>query len=75
MSFERRLLVIICFIVLVFVASWHKFNIDKKIKTFDEGNVLVCYGSLIVTNSNWSLSGNHLINKNSAGYINIGACE
>lgn len=75
MSFERRLVVLVCVIVLVFIVITQKVSDEKKIKSFEEGNVLVCYGTLIVTNSNWSISADHLINKNSAGYINIKDCK
>lgn len=75
MSFERRLAVLVCIVVLIFVVINAKVTDEKKIKSFEEGNVLVCYGTLIVTNSNWSISGDHLINKNSAGYININDCK
>ena len=47
---------------------------SKNIKSFNDGDVLVCHSTLIVTNSNWSLSGEHLINNNSAGYLDIRNC-
>ena len=75
MSFERRLIILVCVVILVFVVILDKVSMEKKVKSFEEGNVLVCHGTLIVTNSNWTISDNHLINKNSAGYINIGACQ
>lgn len=75
MSFERRLAVLVCIIVLVFIVITGKKSDDKKIQSFRDGNVLVCYGTLIVTNSNWSISGDHLINNNSAGYVNITDCK
>lgn len=75
MCFVRRLAVSVCIVVLIFVVINAKVTYEKKIKSFEEGNVLVCYGTLIVTNSNWSISGDHLINTNSAGYININDCK
>ena len=37
--------------------------------------ILVCYKTLIVSNENWKLNQDHLINNNLAGYVNIENCE
>ncbi len=72
---------IIClYIILVVIAvlcaliSLILPNTEKNINAFNNNEVLVC-GTLIVSNSNWNLVNNHLINTNSAGYINIENCE
>lgn len=65
------LLTCFIFILMQFIVP-SKNNLEKE---FRNSEVLICYGTLIVTDSNWSLSGNHLINNNSAGYVNINQCS
>ena len=49
-------------------------KLQRDTKYFNEGELFRCHNTLIVSNSNWSLSGDHLINTNSAGYINFKNC-
>ena len=51
------------------------YNIERTTKAFKNSEVLVCYETLIVSDSNWKLTDNHLINNNSAGYILIDNCK
>lgn len=51
----------------------YKHN-TSMVDHFNNSETLVCV-DLIVTNSNWKLVGNHLVNNNVAGYINIGDCR
>lgn len=75
--------------IIIFLFAWMVFLIvgtvllsnkaesDKKanIESFNNSEVLVCHRTLIVSNSNWKITGDHLINDESAGYINIKECE
>lgn len=67
----------IVFFIAIIVVFSTKADLDKKvnIEAFNNNQVLVCYRTLIVSNSNWKIADNHLINDNSAGYINIQNCE
>lgn len=51
-----------------------RMKLQRDSKYFNDGQVFKCHNTLIVSNSNWSLSGDHLINTNSAGYINFKNC-
>ena len=50
-------------------------NSESKEEAFNNSEVLVCYETLIVTDSNWHLSGDNLINNNSAGYVKLRDCK
>lgn len=50
-------------------------ELEETTKAFKNSEVLVCYDTLIVSDSNWKLLDNHLINNNSAGYLLIGKCR
>ena len=69
------------FIILISIGSVYivKLGLDKitqkNIIAFNNSEELICYDTLIVTNSNWKLFENHLINENSAGYLDIRNCE
>jgi hypothetical protein len=69
------------YIILLFIGSVYivKLGLDKitqkNIIAFNNSEELICYDTLIITNSNWGLVGNHLINNNSAGYLDIRNCE
>lgn len=58
-------------ILLIPTKSKTELNIDA----FNSDKTLVCFSTLIITNSNWKLSNDNLINNNSAGYISIKDCE
>lgn len=53
----------------------HNISLDDKVKSFRNSEILVCYDTLIVTDSNWKISGTNLYNHNSAGYIEIKNCK
>jgi hypothetical protein len=69
------------FLILISIGSVYivKLGLDKitqkNIIAFNNSEELICYDTLIVTNSNWKLFENHLINENSAGYLDIANCE
>ena len=69
------------YIILLFIGSVYivKLGLDKitqkNIIAFNNSEELICYDTLIVTNSNWKLFENHLMNNNSAGYLDIRNCE
>ena len=52
-------------------------EINRQIvdEAFKNSEILVCYETLIVSNSNWCLSKDHLINNNSAGYVKLRDCK
>lgn len=62
---------------ILLILTTHLTNAINKstIEDFNNGEILVCYKTLIITNSNWKLSDNNLINNNSAGYVDIENCE
>ena len=74
-------LYMLIFIILISIGSVYivKLGLDKitqkNIIAFNNSEELICYDTLIVTNSNWKLFENHLINENSAGYLDIRNCE
>lgn len=66
-------------LILVFVdfspLATTNTSIEETTKAFKNSEVLVCHNTLIVSDSNWKLVDNHLINNNSAGYILIDNCK
>ena len=74
-------LYMLIFIITISISSVYivKLGLDKiskkAINAFNNSEELICYNTLIVTNSNWKLVGNHLINNNSAGYLDVRNCE
>ena len=67
----------IWFVVLFFclTALYIHKEMEETTEAFRNSEVLVCYDTLIVSNSNWKLVDNHLINNNSAGYLSIDYCK
>lgn len=80
-SEQRSLLIaiLICFIfvaiTLVLIIMVKTTELEETTKAFKNSEVLVCYDTLIVSDSNWKLVNNRLINNNSAGYMLIQNCE
>lgn len=80
-SEQRSLLktILICFVIVVsvlFIVMTSKISeITETTEAFRNSEVLVCYDTLIVSNSNWKLVDNHLINNNSAGYLSVDNCK
>lgn len=74
-------LYMLIFLILISIGSVYivKLGLDKitqkNIIAFNNSEELICYDTLIVTNSNWKLFENHLMNNNSAGYLDIRNCE
>lgn len=70
--------ILICFVIVasaLFIVMTSKISeITETTEAFKNSEVLVCYDTLIVSNSNWKLVDNHLIN-NSAGYLLINHCK
>ena len=57
------------------IVKINDYTIKETTKAFKNSEVLVCYDTLIVSDSNWKLVDRHLINNNSAGYILIDNCK
>ena len=80
-SEQRSLLktILICFVIiaitLVVIVIVKTTELEETTKAFNDSEVLLCYDTLIVSNSNWKLVDNHLINNNSAGYLLIDNCK
>ena len=77
---QRTIIFLFCwivFLIAIAVIFSNKAESDKKanIKSFNNGEVLVCHRTLIVSNSNWKVVDGNLINDNTAGYVNIQNCE
>ena len=72
-------IVSICLLIMLITAGLTYFDsrvsIDDKVKSFKNSEILVCYETLIVTDSNWKISETNLYNNNSAGYIEIKNCK
>ena len=71
---NKLLVCLLCLILLGFLLYNKVKKLEENISLFNSGETLVCYDTLIVTNSNWKLVDNHLINNNSAGYLSIDKC-
>ena len=80
-SEQRSLLIaiLICFIfvaiTLVLIIMVKTTELEETTKAFKNSEALVCYDTLIVSDSNWKLLDKHLINNNSAGYLLIENCK
>ena len=75
MKTKTRLLIIIFVVVMIFISYKLGLNKQTDLKSiFESGETLICYDTLIVSNSNWTLMDDHLINNNSAGYLLIDKC-
>lgn len=74
---EKLIMFTIVFIVLIcYIIHLNVIKYNKELQeAFKNSEVLVCYETLIVTDSNWKLIENHLINNNSAGYLLIENCK
>ena len=63
--------------------EWKQYNENVKevkkreetTKAFKNSEVLVCHNTLIVSDENWKLVDDHLINTNYAGYLLIDKCQ
>lgn len=80
-SEQRSLLktILICFVIivitLVVVIIVKTTELEETTKAFKNSEVLVCHNTLIVSDANWKLVDDHLINNNSAGYLLIDNCR
>lgn len=69
------MIVVPIFLILMFMSYLSIINSDVDLKReFRNGTILTCQ-DLIVSSDNWSISGEHLINSNSSGFININNCK
>lgn len=69
-------IIAIIFISILITSFMGKEQRDKNLQeAFNNGEVLICSDTLIVTNSNWKLADLNLINSNSAGYLDIYKCS
>lgn len=69
------LLIALLIFVVLYPFYLNNNTVNKNIKAFKNSEVLVCYNTLIVSDANWKLADNHLINNNSAGYLSIDNCQ
>lgn len=70
------LLIMVITIFLCFLSNNSEQKKQKnKVNAFNNNESLLCFDTLIVTNSNWKLYEDNLINNNSAGYIKIKNCK
>lgn len=80
-SEQRSLLktILICFVIIVITLVVEIIvkttELEETTKAFKNSEVLVCYDTLIVSDANWRLVDNHLVNNNSAGYLLIDKCQ
>lgn len=74
LSKETKIASVVLLILLLLLIT-SKNTSELKEEAFKNSEILVCYETLIVSNSNWHLSGDHLINNNSAGYVKIKDCK
>ena len=80
-SEQRSLMktILICFVItaitLASTVIVKTTELEETSEAFKNSKVLVCYETLIVSDSDWKLVDNHLINNNSAGYILINNCK
>lgn len=51
----------------------NKPTVKELTTAFNDGKILQC-SDLIISNNNWKLAEDHLINNNSAGYLDISTC-
>ena len=74
---EKSMVITIVIIVLLcYIIHLNIINYNQELQeAFKNSEVLVCYETLIVSDSNWKLVDRHLINNNSAGYILIDNCR
>lgn len=72
--FLIALLALLVGIMFFLILTGDDMKLKRDTQLFNEGKLFVCDNTLIVTNRNWHLSGDHLINNNSAGYINFRKC-
>ena len=66
---------VVLFVCLTALYIHKNIEMEETTEAFRNSEVLVCYDTLIVSNSNWKLVDNHLINNNSAGYLSIDNCK
>ena len=60
--------------LLFLMLTGDRMKLQRDTKYFNNGDIFKCHNTLIVSNSNWHLVDDHLINNNSAGYINFKNC-
>lgn len=80
-SEQKRLLIkLILTLIIIIITCYiihikHNEYISETSEAFKNSEVLVCYDTLIVSDANWHLVDDHLINNNSAGYLLIDNCR
>ena len=71
MAITIVIIVLLCYIIHLNII---KYNQELQ-EAFKNSEVLVCYDTLIVSDSNWKIIENNLINNNSAGYLLLENCK
>lgn len=74
---EKSIVITIVFIVLLcYIIHLNIIKYNQELQeAFKNSEVLVCYDTLIVSDSNWKIIENNLINNNSAGYLLLENCK
>ena len=74
---EKSMVITIVFIVLLcYIIHLNIIKYNQELQeAFKNSEVLVCYDTLIVSDSNWKIIENNLINNNSAGYLLLENCK
>lgn len=73
---KKLLIALCCFVGFGILLHIDKIEtLEETTKAFKNSEVLVCHNTLIVSDANWKLVDDHLINNNSAGYLLIDNCE
>lgn len=72
---ETKIATVVLIVLIILLLMPAKSKTELNIEAFNDNKTLICYNTLIVTNSNWKLSEDNLINNNSAGYVKIKDCK
>jgi hypothetical protein len=72
---ETKIATVVLIVLIILLLMPTKSKTELNIEAFNDNKTLICYNTLIVTNSNWKLSEDHLINNNSAGFVKIRDCK
>ena len=73
---EKSMVITIVFVLLCYIIYLNIIKYNQELQeAFKNSEVLVCYDTLIVSDSNWKIIENNLINNNSAGYLLLENCK
>ena len=75
LTVETKIALIVLIVLIILLLMPTKSKTELNIEAFNDNKTLICYNTLIITNFNWKLSGDDLVNINSAGYVKIRECN